>query len=102
MFALHFFCQGTHCPDTIGGQICPPPGMIKLANMPVCLGLKQVHPNIQPNNELHNTQNKQFNPKHTGIFANHCIGTMSALTKKCKANIHSTSNLKHISFLHRP
>ena len=30
MFALQFFCQGTHC---------PPPGMIKLANMPVCLGL---------------------------------------------------------------
>ena len=41
MFALHFFCQGTHCPDTVGGQICPPPGMIKLANRPVCLGLKR-------------------------------------------------------------
>ena len=25
MFALYFFCQSTHCPDTIGGQICPPP-----------------------------------------------------------------------------
>ena len=25
---------------------------------------------------------------------------MSALTKKCKANIPSTSNLEHISFLH--
>ena len=24
MFALHFFCQGTHCPDTVGGQICVP------------------------------------------------------------------------------
>ena len=32
----------------------------------------------------------------------HCIGTMSALTKKCEANIPSTSNLEHILFLHRP
>ena len=40
MFALHFFCQGTHCPDTVVGQICTPPGMIKLANRPVCLGLR--------------------------------------------------------------
>ena len=29
MFALHFFCQGTHCPNTVGGQICPPPVLIR-------------------------------------------------------------------------
>ena len=35
-------------------------------------------------------------------LSTNCIGTMSALTKKCKANIPSTSNLEHILFLHRP
>ena len=35
-------------------------------------------------------------------LSTNCIGTMSALAKKCKANIPSTSNLEHILFLHRP
>ena len=55
-----------------------------------------------------------FNPKHTGLFANLIIpgGDKFAQQlyqdnecpdkKKCKANIPSTSKLEHILFLHSP
>ena len=42
MFYNILFCQTTHCPDPMNRANLPPPSMIKLANRPVCLGLKEV------------------------------------------------------------